>query len=229
MMFPDREDAARQLAQRIKPLKLKDPLVLGIPRGGVLTGAVLARELGAELDIVLSRKLRAPWQHEFALGAISEDGQVYLNPEAQDVPGVTKAYLESEKQLQMNEIQRRAALFRQVRPAARVAGRTVIVTDDGIATGATIMAALSILRAQKPHELIVAAPVGPLERIEEIGRHCDRVIYLEAPASFWAVGQFYDDFHQIDDAEAIEILREFAAPPAAHASTGPERAPKSLM
>ena len=130
-MFPDREDAARALAARLKDRALADPLVLAIPRGGVVTGAVLARELGAELDVVLSRKLRAPGQPEVALGAVSEDGRVYLNPHLAGRMNDLRDYLAIERRHQLAEMARRRALFRAVRPQAAVAGRTVIVADDG--------------------------------------------------------------------------------------------------
>jgi predicted phosphoribosyltransferase len=208
-MFRDREDAARQLAEHLKYMPLRDPLVLAIPRGGVVTGAVLARELGAELDVVLSRKLRAPFQPELALGAVSEDGAVYLNPFV-EAEGTSNGYLGQERKHQMAEIERRKKLFRNVRPAAAVAGRSVIVTDDGIATGATMLAALHVIRNQNPNEVIVAVPVASPERLQEIGRHCDRVICLLAPQDFWAIGQFYRDFSQVEDETVVEFLRRYA-------------------
>lgn len=218
-MFRDREDAARQLAARFKGRALRDPLVLAIPRGGVVTGAVLARELGAALDVVLSRKLRAPFQPELAVGAVSEDGRAYLNPETTELIGPSGAYLEEERRHQIAEIARRKRLFRGARPQAPVAGRTVIVTDDGIATGATMIAALQSLRPQGPRELIVAVPVAPPERLEEVRRYCDDVVCLHSPALFWAVGQFYEDFTQVEDAEAVDLLRQFA-PPREEAAAG---------
>src|SRR4051794_20525460 len=172
-LFRNRADAGQQLGERLKNRKLRDPLVLGIPRGGVVVGLPLARELNAELDVVLARKLRAPLQPEYAIGAVSEDGEVILNPEARRVAGVSRDYLEQEKQYQLAEIERRTGLFREVRPAARVAGRSVIVTDDGIATGSTMIAALHSARAQGPHELIVAVPVAAPDRLEQVRRLCD--------------------------------------------------------
>src|SRR3989304_1864618 len=165
IMFADREDAARQLAEKLKDLKLHDPLVLAIPRGGVATGAVLARELHADLDVVLSRKLRAPYQPELAIGAIGEDGEVYLNHGMEAATGGAQAYLAQEREHQVGEIVRRQKLFRAVRPQAPVAGRSVILTDDGIATGATMIAALHVVKAQQPRETIVAVPVAPPDRL----------------------------------------------------------------
>lgn len=212
MIFRDRDDAARQLAELFRGRQLLDPLVLAIPRGGVATGAVLARELGAELDVVLSRKIRAPYQPEFALGAIGEDGRITLNPGARDVPGVTEEYLEAERQHQLSEIQRRKKLIRAVRPPAQLEGRSVIVADDGIATGSTMIAALQSARARNPRELIAAAPVASPDRLAEVGKWCDETVCLLTPEEFWAIGQFYDDFSPVEDDEVIRILREMPTP-----------------
>jgi predicted phosphoribosyltransferase len=209
--FRDRADAARQLAGRLKGRDLRDPLVLAIPRGGVVTGAVLARELGAELDVVLSRKLRAPYQPEYALGAIAENGQVTLNPDAWAAAGVSDEYLEAEQEHQLAEIRRRKKLVRGVRPAAAVTGRSVIVTDDGIATGSTMIAALQAVRAQHTHELIAAAPVAAPDRLAEVRRWCDDAVCLLAPAVFWAIGEFYDQFDAVEDDEVLRLLRETGA------------------
>lgn len=210
-MFRNREDAAHRLAGRLVGRSLHDPLVLAIPRGGVVTGAVLARELDAELDVVLSRKLRAPGHAELALGAVGEDGQVYVHPEAQQFMDDLEDYVRQERQRQMAEIVKRRGLFRTVRPAAPITGRSVIVTDDGIATGSTMIAALQALRPHNPGELIVAVPVAPPERLPEIDRHCDELICLYAPEDFWAVGQFYIDFGQVDDEQAVALLEHAAA------------------
>jgi predicted phosphoribosyltransferase len=209
-MFRNRKDAARQLAQRLKGRELHDPLVLAIPRGGVVTGAVLARELGAELDVVLSRKLRAPMEPEFAVGAISEDGQVYLNRYAHEVLNLTEDYLAAERRHQLGEIARRKKLFRGVRSQAPIAGRSVIVTDDGIATGSTMIAALQAVRTQNPCEVIAAVPVASPDRLVEVHHWCDDVVCLLAPEDFYAIGQFYLDFSQVEDDEVVKLLREFA-------------------
>jgi len=206
-MFRNRAEAAHLLARRFKNRELRDPLVLAIPRGGVVTGAVLARELGAELDVVFSRKLRAPGQPELAIGAVSEDGKVYLNPSAKAFLDLANEYIAGEQAYQLSEIARRKALFRAIRPQATIEGRSVIVTDDGIATGATMIAALQVARAKDPFELIVAVPVASPDRLREIRRRSDEVICLLAPSSFWAIGQFYQDFSPVEDAEALELLR----------------------
>ncbi len=209
-MFRDREDAAHKLAVKLKGRELHDPLVLAIPRGGVVTGAVLAKELGADLDVVLSRKLRAPEQPELAIGAISEDGRIYLNHYAQEFLDVMEEYLAEERRHQLAEIARRKKLFRAVRPQAPVAGRSVIVTDDGIATGSTMIAALQAVKTQKPREVIVAVPVASPDRLKEVRRWCDDVVCLLHPEAFWAIGQFYEDFTQVEDEQAIQLLRDFS-------------------
>lgn len=215
-MFHNRQDAARRLAQPLKGRELHDPLVLAIPRGGVVTGAVLARELGAELDVVLSRKLRAPGQPELAVGAVSEDGYIYLNRHAREVPGLTVEYLNRERRYQLAEIARRKKLFRAARPPAPVAGHSVIVTDDGIATGSTMIAALQVIMTQDPGEVIVAVPVASPDRLAEVRGWCDDVVCLLTPEEFWAVGQFYADFRQVEDEEVVELLRAFTPVSQAH-------------
>ena len=207
--FLDREEAARLLARKLAGRDLLDPVVLAIPRGGVVTGAVLARALKAELDVVLSRKLRAPMQPELAVGAVGEDGRVYFNPAIRDFLNVPDAYLEGEKRHQLAEIVRRKKLVRDIRPAADLAGRSVIVADDGIATGATMIAALQTARAQGPRELIAAAPVGSADRITEVRRWCDDVVCLLSPEDLGAIGEFYDRFDPVEDAEMVRVLREF--------------------
>jgi predicted phosphoribosyltransferase len=209
-MFRHREEAAQQLARKLMTRKLHDPLVLAIPRGGVVTGAALARELGAELDVVLSRKLRAPGQPELAVGAVCEDGKMYPNHFSDEDLGLPPGYLADERDFQLGLIARRRKLFRAARPKAKITGRSVIVTDDGIATGSTMIAALETVRAQKPKEVIVAVPVAPPERLHEIRRHFDQVICLLTPKQFWAIGQFYEDFSQVDDDAVIALLRSFA-------------------
>ena len=212
MTFADREEAGWMLVERLRGATLEKPLVLAIPRGGVEIGAVLARGLGAELDVVLARKLRAPHQPELALGAVSETGEVYLNHFASAMTDAGDAYIEAERKRQMAEIARRRTLVRAVRPQAAVAGRTVILTDDGIATGATMIAALHAVRAAGPREIIVAVPVGAPDRIDAIRPLCDRIVCLQEPEAFWAIGQFYRDFEQVEDERVLELLRDFGRP-----------------
>jgi putative phosphoribosyl transferase len=210
--FADREEAGWMLVERLRGESLEKPLVLAIPRGGVEIGAVLARGLGAELDVVLSRKLRAPHQPELALGAVSESGEVYLNHFASAMTDAGDAYVEAERQRQLAEIERRRTLVRAVRPQAPIAGRTVILTDDGIATGATMIAALHTVRAAGARKIIVAVPVGAPDRIDALRPLCDRIVCLQEPEAFWAIGQFYRDFAQVEDDRVLELLRDYGRP-----------------
>ena len=212
--FTDREEAGWILMERLRGQPLHDPVVLAIPRGGVETGAAIARGLGCELDVVLARKLRAPHQPELALGAVSEDGDVSLNDFATALTDSGSAFIEAERQRQLAEITRRRTMFRAVRPQADVKGRTVILTDDGIATGATMIAAIHTVRAAGAKEIIVAVPVGATARINAIRPLCDRVICLQEPEDFWAIGQFYRTFEQVEDERVVELLRDYGLPQA---------------
>jgi putative phosphoribosyl transferase len=178
--------------------------------GCLALGAILANELKADLDVVLARKLRHPSQPELAIGAIAETGGVYLDPRSEDVVMMLDNYLTQERQHQMAEIEHRKLLYRAVRPAEPLEGRTVIVTDDGIATGSTMIAALKAVKAQHPHRLIVAVPVGAPDSLRQVRCECDEVICLQQPERFLAVGQFYEEFPVVDDEQAVELLRRAA-------------------
>jgi putative phosphoribosyl transferase len=217
-VFRDRNEAGlclgEQLLKEGYAAKSGDqpPLVLGIPRGGIALAVPVADMLGGELDVVLSRKLRAPYQPELAIGAVSEDGKMALTPEAASLPGVNDRYIREERRRQLAEIARRGQLYRAVRPQATLAGRTVILVDDGIATGATMIAAIHTARAAGAREVVVAVPVGSPERLAAIGPLCDRLVCLEAPADFLAVGQFYREFPQVEDADVVRLLARHARP-----------------
>ncbi|TWT81602.1 putative phosphoribosyl transferase [Planctomycetes bacterium CA13] len=205
-MFADRQHAGQQLADKLSTFELLDPLVLGIPRGGIIPAAVIADAIHAELDVVLAHKLRSPLQPELAFGAVGEDGSIYLNHVAREVVGVTDTYLKQEQQTQLDEIQRRQKLYRSGKPAASIAGRSIVLTDDGIATGSTMFAAIEVIKAKQPHELIIAVPVAPPHTLHRLQQQCDRVICLAAPANFVAVGQFYDSFLSITDQRVVDLL-----------------------
>ena len=209
-MFRDREDAGHQLAKYLKDRKLIEPLILAIPRGGVVIGAALATELSADLDVVLARKLRCPSQPELAVGALSENGEIFLNESIAEMLQLTPEDLAEERELQLAEMARRRTMFRSVRPQAPIADRSIIVTDDGIATGSTMLAALHWLQTQKPFEVIVAVPVASPDRLEPIHKWCDEVLCLMQPQDFWAVGQYYYDFQPVSDEEAVFILKRQA-------------------
>ncbi|NBW96320.1 MAG: phosphoribosyltransferase [Planctomycetia bacterium] len=214
--FDDREQAGWMLVERLRVHGVGSgaakPIVLAIPRGGVEVGAAVARGLGAELDVVLARKLRAPHQPELALGAVSETGEVHLNHFASAMTDAGDAYIEAERRRQMEEIARRQTLFRGVRPRAGIGGRTVVVVDDGLATGATMIAALHTVRAAGAREIVVAVPVAAPDRLDAIRPLCDRIECLVEPADFWAVGQFYRRFEQVSDERVCELLRDFGLP-----------------
>jgi putative phosphoribosyl transferase len=205
--FADRAEAGRLLAHELRDEIPRRPVVLAIPRGGVEVAAPLAAALSAELDVVLARKLRAPHQPELAIGAVSEEGDVHLAAHAAHVPGATAAWIAAERTRQLGEIARRRVMYRAVHPAVPLAGRAVILTDDGIATGATMIAALHTVRAAGAAHVTVAVPVAAPERLEEVRRLCDRVVCLAAPDSFGAVGEFYSDFAQVEDERVVELLR----------------------
>jgi len=208
--FRDRVEAGRLLGAQLAGRGLRNPVVLGIPRGGVVVGREVARAVGGALDIVLARKLGSPGNPELAIGAISEDGRLYLDERLASQVGADSAYVEEEKEQQLRGIARRAASYRSVRPKVTVRGRPTIVTDDGVATGATAQAALRAVRQEQPDALILALPVGPPETLRRLARDADEVLCLRGPAFFAAVGQFYVRFDQTEDAELLAILREEA-------------------
>ncbi|MFH0846931.1 MAG: phosphoribosyltransferase [Chloroflexota bacterium] len=205
-LFPDRAEAGRLLGEALKDLSDKKAVVLGIPRGGVIVAAELARVIQAGLDIVLSRKLGAPDNPELAIGAIAEDGEVVLHHSLITALGVSQSYIKEEKTRQLAEINRRSQLVRGILPRLNLKDRTVIVTDDGVATGATLQAALWLAHKAEPKNLIAALPVGPEETLTELARDCDEMVCLRAPYGFASVGQFYRHFPQVEDEEVLSLL-----------------------
>ncbi len=205
-MFFDREDAARRLAERLMAYWGQNPLVLAIPRGAVRMGRIIAERLKGEFDVVLVRKLRAPQQPELAIGSVNESGWTYLADYAQAY-GADTAYIETEKRRQLQTIARRRAQYTPIRAPRDPAGRIVIVIDDGLATGATMISALHGLRADKPARLICAVPVAPPDTVAKVAALADEVVCLQTPEFFQAVGQFYRHFDQVEDEEVIELLK----------------------
>ena len=220
MYFDDRLDAARQLTEVLRMYRGANPLVLAVPRGAVPMGRAIAQALGGELDIVLVAKLRAPSWPELAMGAVDETGWTYIADYARDM-GVDDEYLEEEKRDQLAVLKERRALYTPGRGSLDVAGRVAIVVDDGLATGATMIAALHSVRARKPAQLVCAVPVGSREALERIASLADRTVCLESPVGFRAVSQVYHRFDQVSDQQVIEILRGRVARPAARRAAAP--------
>lgn len=205
MVFEDRTDAARQLVAALARYRGKNPLVLAIPRGAVPMGRLIADALGGELDVVLVRKLGAPGNPEFAVGAVDEAGWEYIADYAAEM-GASKTYLAEEADAQLATMRARRATYTPARAPIDPAGRIVIVVDDGLATGATMMAALHSVRARGPKRLVCAVPVAAPESLEKVRPHADEVVCLDTPAAFHAVGQFYRTFGQVEDREVVAAL-----------------------
>ena len=207
MIFKNREEAGRRLVERLTNYR-EHPgaLILALPRGGVAVGYQLTLGLHLPLDVFITRKLGAPDNPEYALGAVGETGIVYLNPEAMAAFRLSQADIQRLVQVQQEEIARRQALYRQDRHLASLTDRTVILVDDGIATGSTFFASVESIRNLKPRRLIGAIPVGPVETIREARAQVDELVVLATPDPFWAVGNHYVDFAQVSDRDVVEYL-----------------------
>lgn len=205
--FSDRIEAGQNLADELAALRGREPVILGVPRGGVVIADELARRLDADLDIVLSRKLGTPGQPELAMGALAEDGTVFLNDDVVRSAAIPQKSIEQETTRQLAEIRRRSQLFRAEHPRISLKDRIVVISDDGVATGATMQAALWATRHEQPVRLIAAVPIASEEALQRLSQAADEVVCLRQPEYFYAVGQAYYQFPQIEDEEVVRILQ----------------------
>jgi len=207
MLFRDRREAGEQLAAALQAYRERHPSVLAIPRGGVIVGYAVATALDAPLDVVVPRKLRAPGNPELAIGAVAHDRTVYVDESLAAALHVGSDYLREEIEHQTAEVLRRMHLYRGDRQPPDLSGRTAVVVDDGMATGATMIAALRAVRAARPAWVVAGVPVAPPDSVERLRGEANDIVCLHTPPIFYAVGQFYEDFAQTTDEEVIALLR----------------------
>jgi putative phosphoribosyl transferase len=207
-LFENRQEAGKQLADKLEKFGGQDTIVLGIPRGGVVVGYEIAKQIGAPLDIVVPRKLRAPNQPELAIGAITEDGNVFLDDQIVNSLNVSDDYLKMESQRQKKEIDRRLRAYKGEEKVPDLNGLNVIVVDDGVATGATMNAALVSVRKRGAKSVILAVPVASERAFRLLEKEADETICLSTPTPFFAIGQFYRNFEQTSDEEVKELLKK---------------------
>lgn len=206
-MFEDREDAALQLAKALEKYKGKEVIVLGIPRGGAVTAYYVALHLNAEFSLLISRKLGHPLNPEYAVGAIAEDGTIHINKAASHE--VTPNEIDEEVALQKKEIERRIDILRKGEPLPEMKNKIVLIVDDGIATGATLFAAIKMCRNKGAAKIVIAAPVAGSQIINELNKEADEVVILESPAFYHAVSQVYDSFQTVTDEEALGLFEKW--------------------
>ena len=209
--FASREAAAELLARNLAPYNGRHPLVLAIPRGALPMGRIIANALHGDLDVVLVRKIGAPGNPEYAIGAVDEEGQIWTDPLAGRL-GIDGRYMRDEAARQLKVIKARRAQYTPIHPAIDPRGRVVIVVDDGVATGATLGAALRLLRQRRPARLVAAFAVAPPDTITRLQPLADDLVYLSAPEPFHAVGEFFTDFREVKDEEVLRILSGISPP-----------------
>jgi putative phosphoribosyl transferase len=209
MHFQDRVEAGQLLARELAWLKGQTGvIVLGVPRGGVVVASEVAKALHAPLDVYITRKLGAPHNPELAIGALSSGGSAFLDQDMIRSLSVPDEFVQSEIARQRKEIARRVIAYRGGRPEPDLHDKTVVLVDDGVATGATVAASLRAIRQRQPKQLILAVPVGAADSIASLQKEADRVVCLYSPQVFWAVGSFYHDFGQTSDEEVIQLLTQ---------------------
>ena len=205
-IFTDRRDAGRQLAGALSGYRDEDAVVLALPRGGVPVGYEVAQALNIPLDVFVARKLGAPGQPELAIGAIAPGGVRILNDGVVRELGVSEGWIETAAEKELAEIERRMRRFRNARPEPEVCGRTVILVDDGVATGMTVRAAIRAIREKAPRRIVLAVPVCADVTADSLASEVEDLVCLQAPDDLWAIGLWYDNFHQLDDEEVVELL-----------------------
>jgi putative phosphoribosyl transferase len=223
--FKDRGDAGQQLARMLTHLHGQNVIVLGLPRGGLAVAYEVAHHLGAPLDVLNVRKIGVPWHPELAMGAVAAGGVRVLNDEIILATGVTQNVLDEETALQRSEIDRREELYRGGRPALALAGRVVVLVDDGIASGATVRAAIAVVRAQHPARLVLAAPVAQASVAAELAQEVDELVCVRKPADLYAISVWYDTFPQLTDRDVRTILGRAQVEPPTTAPTDVRSAP----
>src|SRR5579875_3373816 len=207
-MFRDREQAGKLLADALDFLKGKgEVIVLAIPRGGVPVAREVALKLGAPLDLIITRKIGAPGNPEFAIGAVSQDGEIITDTQLLSELAISTDYVDREAARQVEEIKSRMTKYRGDKPYPSLGGKVVLIVDDGIATGNTVRAAIRYLRKKNPASIIVATPVAPPDTVSRLSIDADQVVCLSTPEPFFAIGEFYESFEQVSDEEVKEILR----------------------
>ncbi len=205
-IYPNRNAAGKLLAERLTTIAGREAIVLSLPRGGAVIGAEVAKAFNAEHDLVISRKIGAPYDPEVAIGALTQNGRLLKDDTIIDALSVTKGYLESQTRLQLKEIKRQIREFKGEKVFPDLLNKTVILVDDGLATGFTMEAAVEFIKSQGPSRIIVAVPVGSAEAISRLNQKVDQVVCPLIPEKFRAVGQFYQDFHQVNDEEIKKLF-----------------------
>jgi len=211
MLFRNREDAGKKLAAALAQYRGTDVVVLGIPRGGVVVANEVAKALGAPLDVVVTRKIGAPGEPEYAIGAVTQDGEVIMDRQAAESLGASAAYLDDEVRKKREEVKERLERLRPDVPYPELEGKVVIIVDDGIATGSSVGAAVISVKKRKPKEIVVAVPVAPADTKENLAKEGVKVVCLETPGLFLAIGEFYGNFDQVEDSEVKWILDDNSA------------------
>lgn len=206
MIFKNRSEAGQKLGRALLQYKGRDLVVLGIPRGGVVVADEVAKVLRAPLDVVVTRKIEAPGEPEFALGAVTQEGDVIMDRQAAESLGATPEYIDNQVRIKREEVKERVRRLRGDLPYPRLDGKVVVIVDDGIATGSSVGAAVISVRRRNPSEVVVAVPVAPADAVLSLSEDGTKVVCLQSPGPFLAIGEFYEDFEQVEDAEVKRIL-----------------------